>query len=50
MNKNAKIYVAGHRKMLGSATARNPKCKDYTSAKRDAMVKLAGFQTFDRHE
>ena len=23
---------------------------DYTSAKRDAMVKLAGFQTFDHHE
>ena len=23
---------------------------DYTSAKRDALVKLAGFQTFDHHE
>jgi GDPmannose 4,6-dehydratase len=23
---------------------------DFTSAKRDALVKLAGFQTFDHHE
>ncbi|MBL8390895.1 MAG: GDP-mannose 4,6-dehydratase, partial [Candidatus Accumulibacter sp.] len=23
---------------------------DYSSARRDAMVKLAGFQTFDHHE
>jgi hypothetical protein len=23
---------------------------DYTEAKRDALVKLAGFQTFDHHE
>jgi hypothetical protein len=23
---------------------------DYTEAKRDALVKLAGFPTFDRHE
>lgn len=23
---------------------------DFTSAKRDALVKLAGFQTYDHHE
>ena len=31
MNKSAKIYVAGHRGMVGSAIDRDPKAKGFTN-------------------
>ena len=53
MDKTARIYIAGHRGLVGLHIVCTPaplKQADFTSAKRDALVKLAGFQTFERHE
>jgi nucleoside-diphosphate-sugar epimerase len=50
MKTTAKIYIAGHRGLVGGALVRNLTAADHTAAKRDALVKLAGFQTYDHHE
>ena len=33
MNKDAKIYIAGHRGLVGSAIVNNLKAKGYTNSK-----------------
>ena len=56
MNKNAKIYIAGHRGLVGSAIVRNLQAKGYTNlltrthAERDELVKKHGYTTFDYNE
>jgi GDPmannose 4,6-dehydratase len=41
---------AGRRRPASPNWCRNGRKADYTSAKRDALVKLAGFQAYDHHE
>jgi GDP-L-fucose synthase len=37
MNKNAKIYIAGHRGLVGSAIVRNLQEKGFTNLRRGPM-------------
>jgi len=56
MDKSAKIYIASHRGLVGSAVVRNLQAKGFTRlktrthAERDELVKKHVNATFDYHE
>ncbi len=56
MNKTSKIYIAGHRGLVGSALVRRLQAKGYTNlvlrthAERDELVKKHGYKAMDYHE